>query len=99
MQNGLTTISKVIFHLSSNIGKLLQVALVGVCVVFLVGCKQLVDDQSAEEKSRCVQKCDTNKCSGFFATNACKQQCILDCGCTYSYANGGGYISYTCKGD
>lgn len=75
--------------------KLLQIGLVAVCMLSFNACGQ----QRAEEKSQCVQKCDTNHCSGFFATNACKQNCILDCGCTYSYTDGGGQISYTCKGD
>ena len=78
--------------------RLLQVGLVMVGVLCMSGCKDLVDNQAAEEKRRCVQKCDTNKCSGFFATNGCKQNCILDCGCTYSYDTTG-WISYTCKGD
>ena len=79
--------------------RLLQVILVAMSVLIFGGCRELVDSQTTEEKNRCVQRCDTNKCSGLFATNACKQNCILDCGCTYSYANGGGYISYNCKGD
>lgn len=68
--------------------RLLQVILVAMSVLIFGGCRELVDSQTSEEKLRCTQKCLTNKCSSIFSTQSCKENCVLDCGCSYNYPNG-----------